>query len=81
MHERNSLLLIISLHLTRRLIYHPFEAKSLKFQSAEMVVQLLLMKRGGEVIYMGPLGDCSHKLVEYFEVHILLATNSHWFSS
>ena len=41
-----------------------------------MVVQLLLMKRGGEVIYMGPLGDCSHKLVEYFEVHILLDTNS-----
>ncbi|KAJ1418854.1 P-loop containing nucleoside triphosphate hydrolase [Sesbania bispinosa] len=28
---------------------------------------LLLMKRGGQVIYAGPLGRHSHKLVEYFE--------------
>lgn len=29
--------------------------------------ELLLMKRGGQVIYSGPLGHHSHKLVEYFE--------------
>nr|XP_011459272.1 PREDICTED: pleiotropic drug resistance protein 2-like [Fragaria vesca subsp. vesca] len=29
--------------------------------------ELLLMKRGGRVIYAGPLGPHSHKLVEYFE--------------
>ncbi|XAR60104.1 Xenobiotic-transporting ATPase [Bertholletia excelsa] len=29
--------------------------------------ELLLMKRGGQVIYTGPLGRNSHKLVEYFE--------------
>ncbi|XP_047341338.1 ABC transporter G family member 34-like [Impatiens glandulifera] len=29
--------------------------------------ELLLMKRGGEVIYAGPLGNQSHKLIEYFE--------------
>ncbi|KAK3408153.1 hypothetical protein EUGRSUZ_J00451 [Eucalyptus grandis] len=29
--------------------------------------ELLLMKRGGQVIYVGPLGERSHKLVEYFE--------------
>ncbi|KAM5559550.1 pleiotropic drug resistance protein 2 [Rosa sericea] len=29
--------------------------------------ELLLMKRGGQVIYAGPLGCQSHKLVEYFE--------------
>ncbi|KAJ9684813.1 hypothetical protein PVL29_017010 [Vitis rotundifolia] len=29
--------------------------------------ELLLMKRGGQVIYAGPLGHKSHKLVEYFE--------------
>ncbi|WCJ41765.1 ABC transporter G family member 34 [Euphorbia peplus] len=29
--------------------------------------ELLLMKRGGQVIYGGPLGRHSHKLVEYFE--------------
>ncbi|XP_015689586.1 ABC transporter G family member 40 isoform X2 [Oryza brachyantha] len=29
--------------------------------------ELLLLKRGGRVIYAGELGDHSHKLVEYFE--------------
>ncbi|KAK8708737.1 hypothetical protein V6N13_059774 [Hibiscus sabdariffa] len=29
--------------------------------------ELLLMKRGGQVIYAGPLGRHSHKLIEYFE--------------
>lgn len=30
--------------------------------------ELLLMKRGGQVIYAGPLGHHSNKLIEYFEV-------------
>ncbi|KAF8027596.1 hypothetical protein BT93_E0489 [Corymbia citriodora subsp. variegata] len=29
--------------------------------------ELLLMKRGGQVIYSGPLGQNSHKVIEYFE--------------
>ncbi|KAK7284891.1 hypothetical protein RJT34_19645 [Clitoria ternatea] len=29
--------------------------------------ELLLMKRGGQIIYAGPLGRDSHKLIEYFE--------------
>ncbi|XP_010267164.1 PREDICTED: ABC transporter G family member 36-like [Nelumbo nucifera] len=29
--------------------------------------ELLLMKRGGQVIYSGPLGQHSHKIIEYFE--------------
>ncbi|CAE5962645.1 unnamed protein product [Arabidopsis arenosa] len=29
--------------------------------------ELMLMKRGGQVIYAGPLGQNSHKVVEYFE--------------
>ncbi|XP_059428884.1 ABC transporter G family member 34-like [Corylus avellana] len=29
--------------------------------------ELLLMKRGGQLIYAGPLGHHSHKLIEYFE--------------
>ncbi|XVF86696.1 hypothetical protein PTKIN_Ptkin18bG0062900 [Pterospermum kingtungense] len=29
--------------------------------------ELLLMKRGGQVIYFGPLGRNSHKIIEYFE--------------
>jgi ABC-type multidrug transport system ATPase subunit len=30
--------------------------------------ELLLMKRGGQAIYSGPLGRNSHKIIEYFEV-------------
>ena len=37
-------------------------------QNESYVVQLLLMKRGGQVIYAGPLGQNSQKLIEYFEV-------------
>ncbi|CAN1134898.1 ABC transporter G family member 39, partial [Linum perenne] len=37
--------------------------------------ELLLMKRGGQVIYGGPLGRHSHKLVEYFEVSTLFRCN------
>ncbi|XP_057859925.2 ABC transporter G family member 42 isoform X2 [Cryptomeria japonica] len=29
--------------------------------------ELLLMKRGGQIIYYGPLGRNSHKMIEYFE--------------
>ncbi|XP_050234078.1 ABC transporter G family member 29-like [Mercurialis annua] len=29
--------------------------------------ELLLMKRGGQIIYLGPLGQNSQKIVEYFE--------------
>ena len=32
------------------------------------LLQLFLLKRGGQVTYAGPLGQNSHKLVEYFEV-------------
>lgn len=33
--------------------------------------QLLLLKRGGQAIYAGPLGQNSEKMIEYFEVRIL----------
>ncbi|KAK9906144.1 hypothetical protein M0R45_002850 [Rubus argutus] len=29
--------------------------------------ELLLLKRGGQIIYLGPLGSNSHKIIEYFE--------------
>jgi hypothetical protein len=31
-------------------------------------MQLLLLKRGGRIIYNGPLGVNSDKLIEYFQV-------------
>ena len=33
-----------------------------------MGLQLFLMKRGGQEIYVGPLGHHSHRLIKYFEV-------------
>lgn len=33
-------------------------------------LQLFLMKRGGEEIYVGPLGHHSCHLIEYFEVRM-----------
>lgn len=32
------------------------------------VMQLILMKMGGQIIYSGMLGHHSSKLIEYFEV-------------
>lgn len=33
------------------------------------------MKRGGELIYAGPLGPRSYKLIEYFEVGFYIFVN------
>ena len=38
--------------------------------------ELFLMKRGGQVIYSGPLGRNSHKIVEYFEVIRSISSSS-----
>jgi hypothetical protein len=35
------------------------------------VGQLLLLKRGGQVIYAGQLGSRSHKMIQYFEVPLI----------
>ena len=43
-------------------------------------LQLLLMKRGGQVSYAGPLGRNSHKLIEYFEVSIFFHVCSLFFN-
>lgn len=39
-------------------------------------LQLLMMKRGGELIYAGPLGPNSCKLIDYFQVKKLFSTTS-----
>ncbi|URE32142.1 Pleiotropic drug resistance protein [Musa troglodytarum] len=43
-------------------IFEAFDEKNSSF-----CLQLLLMKTGGQIIYAGPLGRYSHKLIEYFE--------------
>ena len=42
--------------------------------------ELLLMKRGGQVIYSGPLGQNSQKIIEYFEVLLHILKIFHFFS-
>ncbi|KAL6988367.1 hypothetical protein U1Q18_014119 [Sarracenia purpurea var. burkii] len=57
-------------HAPRRGMVLPFQPLSLAFNHVNYYVDmpvLLLMKRGGQVIYAGPLGRQSHKLIEYFE--------------
>lgn len=39
-------------------------------------IQLLLMKRGGQVIYGGKLGTHSQVLVDYFQVLVLIFFSS-----
>ena len=34
----------------------------------DYALQLLLMKRGGQLIYNGSLGPLSHNMIQYFEV-------------
>ncbi|KAL2345195.1 hypothetical protein Fmac_006480 [Flemingia macrophylla] len=45
-------------------IFEAFDEVHLEYE----MIKLLLMKRGGQVIYAGPLGHHSQKLVEYFGV-------------
>ncbi|TKY64446.1 ABC transporter G family member 40 [Spatholobus suberectus] len=48
----------------------PFQPLAMSFDTVNYFVDmpaLLLMKRGGQVIYSGPLGRNSHKIIEYFE--------------
>ena len=42
--------------------------------------ELLLMKRGGQVIYSGQLGQNSQKIIEYFEVLLHILKIFHFFS-
>ena len=42
--------------------------------------ELLLMKRGGQVIYSGQLGRNSQKIIEYFEVLLHILKIFHFFS-
>jgi hypothetical protein len=35
------------------------------------VLQLILLKTGGHMIYSGPLGQHSSRVIEYFEVSLL----------
>ena len=39
--------------------------------SVQSFDELLLMKRGGRIIYFGPLGEHSRDLIQYFEVSLL----------
>ncbi|KAL8458358.1 hypothetical protein ACS0TY_036029 [Phlomoides rotata] len=38
--------------------------------------ELLLLKRGGKVIFAGPLGQQSQEVISYFEVHWITLLNN-----
>ncbi|RDY09750.1 ABC transporter G family member 39, partial [Mucuna pruriens] len=48
-------------------IFEAFDEASVEYEKPLEPILLLLLKRGGQVIYAGPLGHHSQKLIEYFE--------------
>ncbi|KAA8516691.1 hypothetical protein F0562_016803 [Nyssa sinensis] len=66
--QRKRLTIAIELVANPSIIFMDEPTSGLDARAAAVVIRtLLLMKRGGQVIYAGPLGRHSHKLVEYFE--------------
>ncbi|KAK7858556.1 pleiotropic drug resistance protein 2 [Quercus suber] len=67
--QRNRLTIAIEFVANPSIIFIDEPTSSLDARAAAIVMRtlLLLMKRGGQVIFAGPLGHHSHKLVEYFE--------------
>ncbi|GAU19066.1 hypothetical protein TSUD_194030 [Trifolium subterraneum] len=58
-------------HFKQRGMVLPFQPLSMAFSNINYYVEvplLLFMKRGGELIYAGPLGPKSSELISYFEV-------------
>ncbi|KAA8516690.1 hypothetical protein F0562_016804 [Nyssa sinensis] len=66
--QRKRLTIAVELVANPSIIFMDEPTSGLDARAAAIVMRtLLLMKRGGQVIYAGPLGRHSHKLVEYFE--------------
>ncbi|KAF8403513.1 hypothetical protein HHK36_011617 [Tetracentron sinense] len=66
--QRKRLTIAVELVSNPSIIFMDEPTSGLDARAAAIVMRtLLLMKRGGQVIYAGPLGRNSHKLVEYFE--------------
>uniref|UniRef100_A0A0D9YR87 ABC transporter domain-containing protein n=1 Tax=Oryza glumipatula TaxID=40148 RepID=A0A0D9YR87_9ORYZ len=66
--QRKRLTIAVELVANPSIIFMDEPTSGLDARAAAIVMRtLLLLKRGGRVIYAGELGDHSHKLVEYFE--------------
>ncbi|KAK8675956.1 hypothetical protein V6N13_034014 [Hibiscus sabdariffa] len=56
--------------ITRQMVL-PFEPLTVTFQDVQYYLdtpQLVLLKTGGQIIYSGPLGQNSRRVIEYFQV-------------
>uniref|UniRef100_A0A0E0BKR0 ABC transporter domain-containing protein n=1 Tax=Oryza glumipatula TaxID=40148 RepID=A0A0E0BKR0_9ORYZ len=66
--QRKRLTIAVELVANPSVIFMDEPTSGLDARAAAIVMRtLLLLKRGGQVIYAGELGRHSHKLVEYFE--------------
>ncbi|VAI12357.1 unnamed protein product [Triticum turgidum subsp. durum] len=65
--QRKRLTIAVELVANPSIIFMDEPTSGLDARAAAIVMRLLLMKRGGRVIYAGELGRHSHKIVEYFE--------------
>ncbi|KAF8676076.1 hypothetical protein HU200_047581 [Digitaria exilis] len=73
--QRKRLTIAVELVANPSVIFMDEPTSGLDARAAAIVMRtvrntLFLMKLGGEEIYVGPLGDSSHHLVEYFQVMI-----------
>lgn len=68
---------LVRLNLFRILIVLKTNGALASFKEANFVfaIQLLLMKRGGRVIYGGKLGVQSQIMIDYFQVTLQFITN------
>ncbi|KAK7829378.1 abc transporter g family member 39 [Quercus suber] len=66
--QRKRLTIAVEFVANPSIIFMDEPTSGLDARAAAIVMRtLLLMKRGGQVIFAGPLGHHSHKLIEYFE--------------
>nr|CAB3473531.1 unnamed protein product [Digitaria exilis] len=66
--QRKRLTIAVELVANPSVIFMDEPTSGLDARAAAIVMRtLFLMKLGGEEIYVGPLGDSSHHLVEYFQ--------------
>ena len=71
-HELDSSLLHMRPWVGLETVFLLSKSWRVKYSIPPLLLQLVLLKTGGQLIYSGPLGQHSSRVIEYFEVSLLL---------